>query len=85
MATEFAWEAPPLDAADRQLVEAYLSVGRTLDQLAYTDDFEKIVAQIDASPTDESRHRLLMRLLRLRKMGRLPRLGMLVEESTGLS
>lgn len=84
MSDQFAWEAPPLDAQDRRLVDAYLSVGRPLDRLPYTDDFEKLMALVHADSSNEARRQVFSRLLRLRKMGRLPGLGYLVEDSTGL-
>lgn len=81
---QFHWETPPLDPQDQRLVDAYLKVGRPLDQLAYTEDFEKLIELVRSERTDEVRRQVFQRLLRLRKMGRLPRLGYMVEESTGL-
>ncbi len=77
MSEEFDWSVPPLDAEDQRLAEAYLTVGRPVDALPYTEDFEKIRALIGAVDTNEARHHIYLRLLRLRMMGRLPRLGML--------
>lgn len=59
------------DAYNRALTDAYETVGRTLDALPYTDDFERLcsLAGID------DRREVLHSLQRLRKSGRLPRLG----------
>ncbi len=60
-----------LETNEAALVRAYESVGRTLDALPYTDDFERLCEQ--AGVTD--RRAALHTLQRLRKSGRLPRLG----------
>lgn len=66
---------PPAD--QRVLCEAYASVGRTLDDLPYTEDFERLLtaAEGDASRGNEARSELLHRLHNLRKASRLPKLG----------
>jgi hypothetical protein len=70
------WEAPPLSAEDQQLLEAYLKAGRSLDDLPYTQDFEDLFHQLNRYPdTQDARHFVFQRLLRLRKTGRLPRVG----------
>lgn len=60
-----------LDAYITALVSAYEQVGRTLDALPYTEDFERLceLAKVD------DRREALHSLQRLRKAGRLPRLG----------
>lgn len=60
-----------MDAHETALVAAYQSVGRTLDALPYTDDFERLCQHAHA----EDRREALHSLQRLRKAGRLPRLG----------
>lgn len=66
------FEAPvTTDAHEAALVEAYRAVGRTLDALPYTDDFERLCAAAGA----DDRRAALHALQRLRKAGRLPRLG----------
>lgn len=69
------WTIPPLDSTEQLLVDAYQSVGRPLDDLAYTEDFKKLGAIVGAADNDDSRHATYKQLLRLRKTGRLPRLG----------
>ncbi len=59
----------PVDA-DAALIEAYAAAGRTLDDLPYTSDLDRIVAHAGGAPRD-----VLHRLHNLRKAGRLPRLG----------
>jgi hypothetical protein len=75
MPSQFEWEAPPLDSRDGELVDAYVAVGRSLDDLPYTEDFERIRRMVHSEDSDDARHMLFRRLLRLRKMGRLPRVG----------
>ena len=70
------WSAPPLDAADRRLADAYLATGKQLDDLPYTDDFDKLCVRLGVELTNDARHQVYRRLLTLRKMGRLPRLSM---------
>ncbi|MDX2132875.1 MAG: hypothetical protein SFY69_12565 [Planctomycetota bacterium] len=62
---------------DRLLVAAYERAGRTLDDLAYTPEFEALYGAVaggsaGAAPT---RRDVLHRLQNLRKAGKLPRLG----------
>lgn len=56
---------------DEALIAAYQSVGRTLDALPYTDDFERLCVMAGA----DDRRAVLHDLHNLRKAGRLPRLG----------
>lgn len=65
-----------LDEREAALIEAYQHVGRTLDALPYTDDFDRVLA---ASKYDNPRD-ALHTLQRLRKSGRLPRLGRTTEK-----
>jgi hypothetical protein len=60
-----------LDAYIGALIGAYQQVGRTLDALPYTPEFERLceLARVD------DRREALHSLQRLRKAGRLPRLG----------
>lgn len=68
---------PRLDSADQRLVDAYTTIGRPVDDLPYTEDFEKLRRLMEMEDSNEARHFLFKRLLRLRKMGRLPRFSML--------
>lgn len=67
----------PGAAADQKLTEAYEQVGRTLDDLPYTPEFDRIFRAIDAESLGLNRHDVLHRLHNLRKAGRLPRTGRL--------
>ncbi len=68
-------------AGDELLISVYQRQGRTLDDLLYTDEFERIYeAMVGDRGEDEplaavSRSELFHRLHNLRKAGRLPRLG----------
>ncbi len=74
MAEHVNWTPPPLSKDDERLVSAYLNVGRPLDDLPYTDDFDKLAAAYGAGASLAAKHDLFRRLLRLRKQGRLPRI-----------
>jgi argininosuccinate lyase len=65
----------PGAAADQKLVEVYEQVGRTLDDLPYTAEFDRIYRALDAEGMGLSRHDVLHRLHNLRKAGRLPKAG----------
>jgi len=76
MVDKFSWEAPPLTPEDERLVGAYVKLGRSLDDLPYTEQFNSLVAMVGLKDTEDNKHSVFKRLLRLRKTGRLPRLGM---------
>ncbi|MEM1329037.1 MAG: acetylxylan esterase [Planctomycetota bacterium] len=61
--------------ADRDLIEAYEAVGRTLDDLPYTREFETVLERIAAGESGRSPREVLRRLQNLRKAGRLPKAG----------
>jgi argininosuccinate lyase len=65
----------PTDAEDQRLVEAYQHIGRTLDDLPYTDEFERLYRAIDAEARGQSKRAVFHRLHNLRKAGRLPKVG----------
>lgn len=68
-----------LDSDDR-LVAAYVEVGRTLDDLPYTEEFEKLVTALGGDGA-LARREVLHRLQNLRKANKLPRLGRAVGPS----
>lgn len=61
--------------ADAELVEAYAKLGRTLDDLPYTSEFEHLLVEIRAGERGARPGDVLRRLQNLRKAGKLPRLG----------
>lgn len=74
--TDEIWDVPPLTPDDQRLVDAYREVGRPVDQLPYTTDFDKLMQHLGKSSADNSeRQFVFQRLLQLRKKGRLPRIG----------
>jgi hypothetical protein len=75
MTEQSIWDAPPLPPEDQRLLEAYSKTGRPVDDLAYTQEFEGLIAALGVPATLDSKHFVYQRLLRLRKAGRLPRLG----------
>ncbi len=71
----YFWELPPLSPEDQKLLDAYVRVGKPVDQLPYTDSFGKLVAFLGAQDSDAERYNIFQRLLYLRKRGRLPNVG----------
>ena len=88
MSSTFTWSARPLGVEDEKLVAAYEKIGRPLDTLPFTDDFDELLRQVEKDPNDAARSEVLHRLLRLRKSGRLPRantISGIAEEKAPLS
>lgn len=69
------WELPPLSPEDQRLRDVYIQVGRPVDQLPYTPDFEKLVKILGWGDSPEIKYSVFQRLLMLRKRGRLPQVG----------
>lgn len=66
------------DADDTQtssLLRAYVDTGITLDDLPYTDAFEKLYESIGGERAWKSRWDVLHTLQNMRKAGKLPKLG----------
>lgn len=69
------WTAPELSSDDEKLIAAYVRVGRSLDDLAYTKEFDEIARTMQVGSDDlDGKHALYKRLLTLRKQARLPRM-----------
>jgi hypothetical protein len=66
---------PDRDAQDDRLVLAYQQEGRTLDDLPYTPEFERLMDRLRAHDPASDRRAVFHRLHTLRKAGSLPRLG----------
>lgn len=75
------WTVRPLPAEDQKLVDAYVQTGVPADRLAYTEAFEELVKRLGRPVEPNELHAVFRRLLLLRKMGRLPRLRTVVEDS----
>lgn len=73
--SNFDWSSPPLAPEDQELIDAYEAVGRSLDFLPYTPEFEELFQRLRRPEEDAQRHQVWLRLLRLRKSGLLPRVG----------
>lgn len=69
------WDAPLLSPEDERLIHAYVDIGRAVDELPYTADFDRLIEQLGLPDSEATKHSTFIRLLRLRKMGRLPRVG----------
>jgi hypothetical protein len=63
-----------LSEADKALLRAYEQTGRSVDQLAYTAEFEKLYQSLQEDGFDWEKQEVFRRLLVLRKAGLLPRL-----------
>lgn len=69
-----------LSKSDGDLIRAYRAVGRTVDDLAYTDDFDRLYELYTQGGNAADKHQVFKRLLILRKSGLLPRLFRQTEE-----
>lgn len=73
---------------ESMLISVYTQVGRTLDDLPYTEDFERLYAGMygpeGADAGGVSRADVFHRLHNLRKAGKLPRLGRASGKATRL-
>ncbi|MEO0966262.1 MAG: hypothetical protein AAFY08_14225 [Planctomycetota bacterium] len=67
-------EGATAQAADAALIEAYERVGRTLDDLPYTDEFKTLMDAV-SGVVPGTQAEVFRRLHNLRKAGKLPRLG----------
>jgi hypothetical protein len=67
------WDIPPLSAEDQVLVDEYRRLGISSDDLPYTPEFDALRSAVGLPDNEDGRRGLWRRLLRLRKMGRLPR------------
>jgi hypothetical protein len=81
MSKQFTWAAQPLAVDEQKLVAAYEKIGKPLDLLPYTDDFDHLLRDLDIESTDESRREVFHRLLNLRKKALLPRTSNLINVS----
>lgn len=72
-----------LAKADRDLIQAYRTVSRSVDDLAYTPDFDRLYDIFLKSGNQLDKHEVFRRLLILRKSGLLPRLFRAVETDAG--
>lgn len=59
---------------DRDLIQAYRAVNRSVDDLAYTPDFDRVYELYRQAGNTGEKHDVFRRLLILRKSGLLPRL-----------
>jgi hypothetical protein len=64
---------PAHPRADEALIIAYQSTGRTLDDLPYTEEFERLHRSLP--PGSGTQREVFHRLHNLRKAGKLPKLG----------
>lgn len=64
-----------VQGGDDRLVAAYVEIGRTLDDLPYTQDFETLLERVGMGQEPAGRREVFHRLHNLRKASRLPRLG----------
>jgi len=63
------------DAKDAAIVAAYEQAGRTLDDLPYTAEFERLMSIAKITDDSAEHRKVFHRLHNLRKAGKLPRLG----------
>jgi hypothetical protein len=68
-----AIQLPPLSSDDQRLIDAYMRIGRSVDELAYTPDFDLLCDELGVGQSLNAKRQVFLRLLTLRKLGRLPR------------
>ena len=73
-ASLFGDDAEVPDQLEMTVAKRYAQVGRTLDDLPYTDDYEQLWSSL-AKSTNTDRRGLFHKLHTMRKAGKLPRLG----------
>jgi hypothetical protein len=71
---DFFTEDFDLSEEDRTLMRLYGDIGRSVDELAYTDDFDLLYQRYLDAGYSARKHEVFRRLLTLRKAGLLPRL-----------
>lgn len=71
--SDFTWESPALSPEEQKLVDAYVGLGRSVDDLAYSEEFEKLCDRLYGDHSRETMRVAFLQLLRLRKQARLPR------------
>ncbi len=64
-----------LPERDVLLIDKYVKYGRPVDQLAYSDEFDKLYSDLQTNGDKRTKQQVFRRLLNLRKAGWLPRLG----------
>jgi hypothetical protein len=80
---DFDFQSDKISDYLNRLVQAYSDVGRTLDSLPYTDDFKNLCGRLPETDRDE--REVLQSLFRLRKAGKLPRLGRTFDSAPSMS
>ncbi len=70
----FGSDAESPDAIETLIAERYARIGRTLDDLPYTKDYEELWSSL-AKATNMGRRELFHKLHNMRKAGKMPRLG----------
>ena len=67
-------EVIDLPKADEDLIRAYREIGRSVDDLAYTAEFDRLYDVFVQAGHHMGKHEVFRRLLILRKSGLLPRM-----------
>lgn len=73
-ASDIFSEDVELSDEDRTLIRLYADVARSVDELAYTPEFEELFNRYRETGYQGEKHEVFRRLLLLRKSGLLPRL-----------
>lgn len=71
---EIFGDLPPLPDSDQELMRLYEKAGRSVDELAYTPDFDALFDGYRNAGFPGDKSAVFRRLLVLRKAGLLPRL-----------
>lgn len=83
--TEKIFSPGELDDRESLLIHLYKKEGRTLDDLPYTLEFDELYKNFSAKFAEANPRDTLQQLFRLRKSGRLPRMGRASSQPFSLS
>lgn len=75
----------PIPADDLRLMDEYVMLGRPTDDLPYSPAFDELAERLHQLGDKRTRPEIMKRLLNLRKMGILPRVGYAADRGRNLS
>lgn len=80
----YIFNRQPLTEEESFLIHEYEHLGKSLDNLPYSEEFEQLAKEYHSKfgrdISNETRRELLHKLLQLRKSGRLPRLNKFTQQ-----
>lgn len=68
------FDLPPLTEEEQRLIDAYVQIGKPVDRLPYSNDFDRLIKKLGKPNSMDEKYLVFQRLLSLRKRARLPRI-----------